>query len=552
MSHKPQELLFATNNGLVQISGGSTKLAQGVFGIVDKGAPNTKDGIPVVNTFPTAPADRMFELRLGVSPAEATKNRSNKPYSSRPFTLGEIADISVSAPSLKSSVDEFWIGYDGVNEDTAIQLENGETAAFDITMSGQGIGFLGYPDGMITTKFYITAPNEGDVNMAELIEDAVARYNNTTLVGGVPVTNYVEVTPINSTNVAAEGTEFNLYTLNVPVDGTNANIGQVLAQYPELDVKVDGSIGGQTTFVVAKEGAAPTAFDVVITTLVLDCDEYVSSSDATTTIAWVLSDTCTAVEKTYTLQVADDECGENKLEEIQARYEDLTITAGESVNCQTVYTTTVMSDFVCEECSPIIRGLYETEAPEPFNFVNWVAETPEYDPTALMGIRVKGKKTEFVGDEYMRGTIPFLYDFVRINVAGGYPTTLSENFESRKEPYPVKLISIGSRPESLGMDYYDFEDRTRVYMTGEQPRLDNMYRQRALGLESMLKPMAQYVNYAIEIRPERFAQSFSSMKKEPIRYCIIAEVGKHKQLEALVNSLATAAGLPTVQAYGGD
>lgn len=564
MSHKPQELLFATNNGLVQISGGSTKLAQGVFGIVDKGAPNTKDGIPVVNTFQTSPKDRMFELRLGTSPAEATKNRSNKSYTSRPFTLGEIADISVSAPSLKSSVDEFWIGYDGVNEGTAIQLENGETAVFDITMSGQGIGFLGYPDGTITTKFYITAPNEGDVNMAEVIEEAVARYNKTTLVGGVPVSNYVEVTPINSTNVDAVGTEFNLYTLTVPMDGTNANVAQVLQQYPTLDVKFDGSIAGQTTFVVAKTGAAPTAFNVVTTTLVLDCDEYVSSSDATTTIAWVLSDTCTAVPKTYTLQLADDECGENRLEEVQARYPELVITAvvqeegeGEdpditSVNCQTVYSTSVMSDFVCDECSPIIRGLYETEAPAPFDFVSWEPEATEYDPTALMGIRVKGKKTEFVGDEYMRGTIPFVYDFVRINVAGGYPTTLSENFESRKEPYPVKLISIGSRPESLGMDFYDFEDRTRVYMTGEQPRLDNMYRQRTLGLESMLKPLKQYVNYTIEIRPERFAQSFSSMKKEPIRYCIIAEVGKHKQLEALVNSLATAAGLPTVQAYGGN
>lgn len=645
MSHKPQELLFATNNGLVAVSGGSTKLAQGVFGIVDKGATNTKDGIPVVNTFPTTPVDRMFELRLGVSPSEATKNRSNKPYASRPFTLREIADISVSAPSLKSSVDEFWIGYDGINADTAIQLENGETAVFDITMSGQGVGFLGYPDGTITTKFYVTAPSEGDVNMAQIIEDAIASYNKTTLVGGVPVSNYVEVTPINSTNVDAEGTAFNLYTLNVPVDGTNANIAQVLAQYPTLDVKVDGSIGGQTTFVVAKTGAAPTAFNVVTTTLTLDCGEYVSSANSTTSISWVLTDTCTAVEKTYRLQLADDECGENKLAEVQARYPELTIAvdgdserrvtltgtsgtanvavggvnylatfatdltttaanfvtthaaaistatgatvtssgalivikdettgfptvtitnatgnlagtvsdiAAVSTNCQTVYTTTVMSDFVCEECSPIIRGLYETEAPAPFDFVNWVAEPTVYDPSALMGIRVKGKKTEFVGDEYMRGSIPFVYDFVRINVAGGYPMVLSENFESRREPYPVKLISIGSRPESLGMDYYDFEDRTRVYMTGEQPRLNNLYRQRVLGLESMLKPMAQYVNYTIEIRPERFAQSFSSMKKEPIRYCIIAEVGKHKQLEALVNSLATAAGLPTVQAYGGN
>lgn len=564
MSHKQQEILFATNNGLVANSGGSTKLAQGVFGIVDKGGVNTKDGIPLTNTFSATPADRMFELRLGVSPSVATMNRSNKAYASRPFMLSEIADISVYAPSLKSSVDEFWIGYDGVNEDTAIVLENGQTAAFDITLSGQGIGFLGYPDGKITTKFYITAPTEGDVNMAELIEDAVDRYNKTTLVGGVPVKNYVEVTPINSTNPeTATGTAYNLYTLTVPMDGTNANIGQVLAQYPTLDVKVDGSIGGQTTFAVAKTGAAPTAFNVVTTTITLDCGEYDEATNTTTTIAWVLDDTCTAVPKTYTLQLADDECGENRLAEVQARYPELTITAvvqeegeGEdpditSVNCQTVYSTTVLSDFVCEECSPIIRGLFDSEAPEPFNFVNWVEEKPVYNPTALMGIRVKGKKTEFVGDEYMRGSIPFVYDFVRLNVAAGYPMTLSENINSRKEPFSVKLISVGSRPESLGMDYYDFEERTRVYMTGEQSQPENLYRQRVLGMESMLKPMAQYVNYVIEIRPERFAQSFSSMKKEPIRYSIIAEVGKHKQLETLVNALATAAGLPTVQAYGG-
>lgn len=556
MSHKQQEILFATNEGLVAVSGGSTKLAQGVFGIVDKGGDNTKDGIPIVNTFSTTPKDRMFELRLGTKEGNATFGRSNKGYHSRPFMLSEIADISVHAPSLKTSVDEFWIGYDGVNEDTAIVLENGETAAFDITLSGQGIGFLGYPEGTITTKFYITAPSEGDVNMAELIEDAVKRYNKTTLVGGVPVSNYVEVTPINSTNTAPTGTTYTLYTLNVPMDGTNANVAQVLAQYPDLDIKVDGTIGGQTTFVTAvpqegEEAVAPEAFDVVTTTITLDCDEYESSEDTITTIAWVAGEECTAVEKEFTLQLADDNCGENRLEELEAYYPELEITAGESVNCQTVYTTSVLSDFVCEECSPAIRGLYETEAPEPFNFVHWVEETPAYDPTSLMGIRVKGKETVFAGEEYLRGSVPFLYDFVRINVAGGYPMTLAENLITREEPFSVKLISVGSRPESLGLDFYDFEDRTRVYFTGEQSDPSNLYRQRVLGMESMIKPLAQYVNYVIEIRPERFAQSFSSMKKEPIRYNIIAEVGKHKQLETLVNALATAAGLPTVQAYGG-
>ena len=552
--HAPQTILFATNDGLVATSGGSTKLAQGVFGIVDKGAPNTKDGIPLTNTFSATPATRMFELKLGISPLTPSFGRSNKAYSSRPFTLSEVADISVSAPSLKSSVDEFWIGWDGVNEDTAIVLENGETAVFDVTLSGEGVGFLGYPNGTITTKFYITAPEEGDVNMAKLISEAVEKFKKTTLVGGVPISNYVEITPINSTNPeTATGTAYNLYRLNVPMDSTNANIGQVLAQYPTLDVKVDNTVTGQTSFIVAKAGTAPTAFNVVKTTITLDCGEYASSANTTTTIAWALEDTCTAVPVTYTLQLADDECGENRLAEVQAQYSDITITAGASVNCQTVYTTTVLSNFVCEECSPVIRDLFESEAPVPFNFVSWKRADENYDVTALMGVRFKGKKTVFAGSEYMRGAIPFVYDFVRLNVAGGYPTTIATNINNdNKEPYQVKLISIGSRPEGLGMDFYDLEDRTRVYYTGEQADTCNLYRQRALGLESMLKPLAQYVSYSIEIRPERFAQSFASMKKEPIRYVILAEVGKHKQIEAVVNALATAVGLPTVEAYEGN
>lgn len=557
MSHKPYELTFVTNDGLVMNSGYSNKLQKGVLGLVDRGGENTKDGIPVVSA-PNTAKNRKFELRLGISDYPVSRSRSNKDYTTRDFTLADITDIRVSAPSLVSKVDEVWVGYDGINEDSAITLKQGETAIVDITLKGDGLGVLGYPDSKAVLKFYISAPLEGEFTMQQIIEEAIEKFNKTKMYGDVPVTNFIEVTPINSEQPATitGGTTYKLYELNVPMSGISNNIAQVKAQYPDLDVKFDGEIGGMTKFVVAVEGATvPEPFKVFQTTIDLECEEYNGSTTTETTIDWVFVEDCTATKKSYKIQLPDTDCGENRLADLQAFYPELTIEAGESTNCQTVYTTSVLTNFVCEECSPILRDMFSSEAPEAFEFTAWEVDASTYSETALMGIRIKGKQFIIAGGEEYRDSLPMFHNFVEITATGGYPFAQYKNFgeyNGEEGYFKTTRRSYGTRPEALGMDYFSQEERTRVYFTRDQRLEDNNFGNALLGNESLLKPLSQYVMYTVQIRRGYFAQSFSQVNVEHFRYNILVEVGKHKQVETLINNIATAAGLPTVKAYSAD
>ena len=91
-SHAPQTLFFVTNEGSVSTSGGSTRIAKGQIGLVDKGGVPTAAGMPVVTSVTSIASDRnrLYELRLGIAPLTPTRSQSNKAYSTVPFKLSEI------------------------------------------------------------------------------------------------------------------------------------------------------------------------------------------------------------------------------------------------------------------------------------------------------------------------------------------------------------------------------------------------------------------------------------------------------------------------------
>lgn len=68
----------------------------------------------------------------------------------------------------------------------------------------------------------------------------------------------------------------------------------------------------------------------------------------------------------------------------------------------TTYQTTVTTDVVCEECSPVLNGLFTSEAPAPFDQIDWKKASKVYSETALMGITFKAKPIIFAGDENFR------------------------------------------------------------------------------------------------------------------------------------------------------
>lgn len=555
-SHAPQTILFVTNDGLVMNDGYSTRLAKGQFGIVDKGATPSALGMAVVDTFPTTPKDRLFELKLGIAPLTPTRSQSNKAYSSMPFKLSEVVDIKVNAPKLGVSVDEFIIGYDGINNDTAIVLSNGDNEVIDITLSGEAIGMLGYPEAKVTVKLYLEAPNTGAFTMHEIVEKGVERLKGITLSGGVPITEYIDITPVNSTNPSTvTGTSHTFFGLTVQDAGNASALALVQAQYPGYLVKREsfsvGAGGGVSKYVILTLSTDELEdFSQVISSQDSDCAGTPDCTDVTTSISWVAGATGKAIEKTFTLQLADTECGTSRLTELEAAYPELTITAGSLTACQRVYTTTVLTEVVSEECSSILRDLFVAEAPAPFDFVSWEAAAVTYSGVAKMGIHLKSKVNIFAGSEEYRDDLPFVYSSTRISIANAAPGTVSESFsEGSNGRFAVKVLSIGSEPEAAGGQFYDLEERTRVYFENRQRLAGNNYGKLVLGQESHLKPTVQYVDYSIRIRTNRFAQSFSGEVVENIDYHILVDACKYTGVEALVNALATAAGLPTVEAY---
>lgn len=295
--------------------------------------------------------------------------------------------------------------------------------------------------------------------------------------------------------------------------------------------------------------ATPTAVLVLVSTDVAE----LCTNATTVETAWVQEETCSADVETYTIRLADDECGNTILPELQAAYSDLTIVeevAPAPAGCSRTYSTTVATNLVCEECSPIYRELFDSEAPEDYDQIAWKKADPIYDGAAKMGIRVRGKKTRLGADESVRDEIPFIADSVRIKLVGGFPSEINENYSiGENGRFNVTLLSRYTPPTHLGGQLYVYEDMSRTYFDSTTRHKGDNYAKFVFGEESLLKPFAQYVDYAITIHKRRYAQTAGQKQDEGLTYHIFAEVGRHQAVEDLVNSLAAAAGVPTVQAF---
>ena len=564
MLNRPQEILFVTNEGAVQKNGFSATLGKGQFGIVDKGAAKSALGEKVTTTLPTTPKDRLFELALGASDLKPNRSQTNKSWRSLPFKLSDVVEIKVKTPVGKGSLDEVLIGYDGINADTALVFENGDNETLDITLKGDALGMLGYKDGKVTVKLHLRAPNEGAFTMQQIVEEGVELLKRMTLIGGVPITEYVDITPINSTQTALTGSNYSFFYLSVNDEGRESDKGLIQAQYPLFKVERKSWKDGLSVYSILAPSATVLAdYEATLTDIMKYCeacpDGFTASADGKlcvndgtpVSIKWAEGETGVVVSESYDIQLADDECGTNRLAELQAAYPNLTIavsTVGAG-GCQTVYTTTVLSNPVFDECDPILLDLYFTEAPSAYNFTHWTKAAKVYNEDALMGIRIKGKMNIFAGSEDYRFDIPNIYDSTRISVSSEVGMVNESYKQGRVGRFAVKMLSVASKPDSLGMDLRGLENRARIHYTMSPVHEDNNIARYLLGEESLLKPTAQYVTYNIWIRTSKIAGMFSKEEVTNQKYIIAAEVGRHLGVEDVVNALATAAGVPVVEAF---
>lgn len=565
--HRAQDRLMPTLNGNVLKTGGSLDLAKGQFGVFE--VENvTRNGLKTLTAADILSLDQRdrIQLRLGKHENSLTRTRDNKNEESRVFRVGDIEKIEVFAPSTKKKVDDIIIGYNG-QEGSEITLEKGDNHKINITISGRTVGMLGTKGSTYSFDIYLTKEDEETTNQ-EIVEKAVEYLNNNTYVADmIPITEFLEITPVNSENTTLDGEDRKFYHLEVVDSGDSNALGQLQSQYQERIVRT-GRKGLTSTYTLIGE-ETPEDYVVEAGQVLADCGDCPEgytpdneenptfcTKDETEEFSWTTGETCKVTTEEYSLVLADDECGEDRLEDLQEFYPDLTIAKGESFACQTEYTTEVTSEMVCEECDPMFQALFVTEAPEDFGFTSWVKAEKEYNPEAKMGIRIKGKDIMSTPSEFFKDDVPFINSSIHVTVAGGQPWATSSSYKTgTKGGFAVKVLSRAADLSNLGGDMWPLEQRDRTYFNKYSNRSQNTDSVQAQfdkflnGRESVLDANTQYVIYSIKVNVPTRTQGFNKVLNEGFFYNISAPIGQHADIEEIVNALAEVNGLDEVEVY---
>lgn len=543
--NRAQDRFLPLLNGNVLASGGSLNLAKGQFGIFDVKT-STKNGLARAATLD---GDGEYQIRVGND-----TRRGEKSKSTLSFKLKDVVDLKVNAPSLKKSVDEVLVGYDGLNEDTALKFEEGDNEEMTLVLEGPGVGLQGHKYSKVMLKFYFEKALGSDKTDQEIVEDAVRRMKETPTLGGQKLVDLVDITTVNSKNEELDGEAYTYYELDVDFDEGSNTLGDIQAQY---DTKVEKDpLTGKYVMILPTEDGVPAAYEETKTVVDEDCEEGVTMVDTVVEHAWTAGKECFASTEKYTLQLSDDDCGNDYLEELQDHYPDFDIEVSSDPApgaCQTVYEATVPTNLVCEECDPMFLDLFISEAPKSWGIYNWIKEENTYDPDALMGIRIKAKETINIADESLKDAMPFLDTSVRIKVSGGYRTSVSQSYEEGREVFNIKYLSKQEERENMGGQLWTLEDRDNTYFNlfprhvamGEY---EHEMAKKVLGQESVLKGDKQYVLYNLTINVPTYQGNSVATLEQKINYLFAAEVGKHTALETELNRIATEAGISTVAA----
>ena len=295
----------------------------------------------------------------------------------------------------------------------------------------------------------------------------------------------------------------------------------------------------EKTFVTAN----PTSTLLYVGTKKAFCED-----NTEVTSAWVEGGTCQATTATYRILVPDD-CNGSKFDEIQAAYPDLVITqVGSSVNCISMFETTVVTDFSCSEgCSPaIIQQQYTAEAPVSFGMNRYwypvpVATSPDF--TISCGFEIKAKPIVLNADECLIEELPFIMTSARIHsISGGYPIDYSLNSIVPVGTWSVFNLDRARDLDNLGGNLRGWEQRGRFYFQDEKPYRKVIERQMT-GSQSRLENLTQYSDLFLTIEKSEKA-GMNSKEYTYLTYHILVPYGRTTDLESTFRTLAGASGVP--------
>ena len=218
--------------------------------------------------------------------------------------------------------------------------------------------------------------------------------------------------------------------------------------------------------------------------------------------------------------------------------------------CQTKYQGTVITNIVCDECDDVFLDYYKSEMPEEYDNKVWTKVTEDTtNPGCLCGIRFKAKPFVLVAEEALVDQVGFTETSSQLTVAAGFPEEIREGIGILpKSTAKVTWLQTQRHRTHLGGNLRDLENEGRSYFR------DLNYQHNYLGriltgtTSNIENQQAQYVQYTLQVRHKGLTQGFAAENVENINYDVFVELGKHKDVENLLNNIAANAGKKTVKA----
>jgi len=231
----------------------------------------------------------------------------------------------------------------------------------------------------------------------------------------------------------------------------------------------------------------------------------------------------------------------------------LAAVANIEAGCQTKYVTSVITNLVGEECDPIYKNAYLSEAPASYENADWVKfadSTTEKSGNCKAGIRFKSRVFTLDGDEALRNLVGFTETSTQIKVAAGFPDEIREGIgRLPKGNFEGKYLSRQQHRTHLAGNLRHLENEGRAYFGGLNNDKDYLGRLLRGETSNMQDNTVQFIQYKLKISSFNHTQGFAGRINDDINYNFFVEVGRHKDLENLLNKLAAAAGREGVTAF---
>lgn len=231
----------------------------------------------------------------------------------------------------------------------------------------------------------------------------------------------------------------------------------------------------------------------------------------------------------------------------------LAAVANIEAGCQTKYVTSVITNLVGEECDPIYKNAYLSEAPASYESADWVKfadSTTEKSGNCKAGIRFKSRVFTLDGDEALRNLVGFTETSTQIKVAAGFPDEIREGIgRLPKGNFEGKYLSRQQHRTHLAGNLRHLENEGRAYFGGLNNDKDYLGRLLRGETSNMQDNTVQFIQYKLKISSFNHTQGFAGRINDDINYNFFVEVGRHKDLENLLNKLAAAAGREGVTAF---